>query len=332
MVLHIGRSDKMLAVAFHPDGKHVLGGNDDGIRRWRLADGQEVGKQTGMRLLAISVSRDDKWIVCGTHEKGASVWDREIQEKILNVEDENVVDAVDFSPDSMRFATGTRPKEASIWSITTGQRLVGPLEHESRVMGLRFSPNGERIATACFQGIRIFDTHTGDKLVTINTDIRGWAETTPLAWSNDGQQIFAVSRSNKIRALDASTGTRLVESRILDYSYTIHGIALAANSKFITTCAGHSVLFLDTSTLGQIGPVIDDGEETWSVALSPDSSHLAAGRPDAKIVIRDLGKILPVSYGPFNVSVCALILLACRISPVSSLTLTKYVSIYSRRR
>ena len=106
-VLDTGRSKGVRAVAFHPDGKHLLGGSDDGMRRWRLADGQEVRRQTGMRLQAISVSRDHRWVVCVTR-KGTTVWDGEMQEKILDVDGDNTVYAVDVSPDSTRFATGSR--------------------------------------------------------------------------------------------------------------------------------------------------------------------------------------------------------------------------------
>ena len=47
MLLDTGSSGWVWAVAFQPDGKHVLGGHMYGIRRWRLADGKEVGEQMG---------------------------------------------------------------------------------------------------------------------------------------------------------------------------------------------------------------------------------------------------------------------------------------------
>lgn len=74
-MVDIGRFDSVWAVAFHPDGMHLLGGCTDGIRRWRVADdGQEVGRQLGMDVNAISVSSDDRRIVYET-QAGASVWD-----------------------------------------------------------------------------------------------------------------------------------------------------------------------------------------------------------------------------------------------------------------
>ena len=286
----------MYVVTFHPNGKHVLGGNEDGIRRWQLADGQEVGKQAGMELQAIAVSRDDKWVVCGTR-KGASVWDGDMHERVIDMEGTSKVWAVDTSPDATRFATGTN-KDASIWTLTRGERLVGPLEHENLVNGIRFSSNGDHIATACLgNSIHIFDSQTGDELITINTDIPGWGAVTPLAWSSDTQQIFAASHDNKIRSFNTFTGSQLAESQILHGSdYNVHCITLAANGKFIATFAKHSISFLDTSTLTRVGPVIEDSEQIRSITISADSNHLVTGQTNGKIIIRALSKILPDSW------------------------------------
>lgn len=65
--------DRVLAVAFRPDGRHLFGGDDNGTRRWRLADDQEVRNKTGVWLFAVSVLRDHEWIVYGT-DHGTSVW------------------------------------------------------------------------------------------------------------------------------------------------------------------------------------------------------------------------------------------------------------------
>ncbi|KAI9567669.1 hypothetical protein HD554DRAFT_2039394 [Boletus coccyginus] len=97
IVVDTGRSDAVWAVTFHSDGMHFLSGNGDGVRQWRVGDGEEVARQTGMNLNVVSVSRDHKWIVCGV-QRGASVWDAGMQEKVVEVERRQVVAAVDISP------------------------------------------------------------------------------------------------------------------------------------------------------------------------------------------------------------------------------------------
>ncbi|KAG8215529.1 WD40-repeat-containing domain protein, partial [Butyriboletus roseoflavus] len=299
LVLETGRSGAVWAVAFHPDGAHLFGGGDDGILRWRLADGQEVRKQTGTRDLgAISVSKDQKWIVCGT-VRGASVWDAKIQEKVVDVEGTGPVLAVDISGDSTRFATGTA--EASIWSLITGKKSVaiGALQHDDDVTGIKFSPSGQHIATACYGGsISIFDSHSGNGIITINTTLPLSAPATPLAWSRDGRQIFAASHNRKIKSFDVSSGSQLVES---DIPNDVRSIALAGNGKFIATFADRTISFLDASTLGPIGTVVQDSQRIDSIALSQDNNYLATGC-DRRVIIRNLGNILPDMYGPFHVS------------------------------
>ena len=267
-------------------------------------------------VYAISVSKDHRWIVCGTSD-GVSVWDGDMGEKVIEVEGTDYVWAVDVSPDSTRFATGTSSKSI-IWNITSGERLVGPLKQDNSVVGIRFSPTGERIASACARNyIRIFDSHTGDNLVTIKIDIPNMASI-PLAWSSDGQQIFATSRDKKIRLFDAPTGSLLVESHILhDGGNDFSAIVLAANGKFVATVAAeNSISFLGTPTLTRIDPVVKDSSPVYSFAISPDNSYLATSQKDGKIAIRHLSNVLPDLYGPFHVSICAFIVPAYWISPI----------------
>ena len=279
-----------------------------------------------MNLNAISMSRDGKWVVCGTRA-GASVWDAELREKVVDVDGINDVRAVDVSPDSTRFATGAYG-EGNIWGITTGERLVGPLKHDTIVNGIRFSPNGEQIAISGYAGsVRIFDSRIGDQLINIDTTTCSAWPITPLAWSHDSQQIFVLSNDSKIESFDASTGSQLAESPILNDDYSI---SLAGNGKFIATVTDHAISFLDTSTLAKIGPVIEDSERMWSIAISLDSSRVAIGREDGKIIIHDLANYLPDSYGPFHVSICPFIMLACRISNIPSPILTPILDIHSR--
>ena len=313
-MIETGAKRDVWSVAFHSDGMQLFSGKDDGLRRWRVADGQEVGNRIPVEVKAISVSRDGKWIVCGASE-GASVWDAKTQEKAIEVEATDFVGAVDISPESTRFSTaaggGDEKKAASVWNIITGERLVGPLQHDRHIAGIKFSPDGKHIATAVRNNyIRVFDSRNGDQLISIKTDVLYWGSSTPLAWSNNGQQIFAASSDRKIKSFDVSTGSQLAELQVHGDN-EVMSIALAANGKFLATFAGHSISFWDTSTLTQIGPVIGDSQEIRSIALSPDCSCLATGGWDGNIIIRNLNNIFPDLNRPeFRVSIYAFTILS----------------------
>ena len=300
VVLETG-SGTVWSVTFHSDGKHIFGGTTNEIRRWRIADGQEVGKQTGKFVNTIAVSRDHKWVVFGTWE-GAKVWDAELREKVVAVEDGDVR-AVDVAPDCSRFATGTFGS-ASLWSITTGERLVGPLQLGGTVRGVKFSADGGRIATACSldSTIRIFDSHNGDQLVSIENPMPSAGAATPITpivWSADGQRLFAISTDNKLKSFVSSTGSQLAEWRIHENNDSSRmSIALSPNNKFISSSAGRYVSFWDTSTHMQLG-IVEETHEIQSIGLSPDGSHLASGSSNSETInIFDLNGILPESYLP----------------------------------
>ena len=104
--------------------------------------------------------------------------------------------------------------------------------------------------------------------------------------------------------------TRGTCPNILDHSYSM---SLAGNNKFIAAVTRDAIMFLDTSTLATVGIAIE-GE--WSSGISLDSSRVATGRVDGKIVIHDLTNLLPEFYGPFEVSTCPFIILACLVNTI----------------
>ena len=303
MVLE-GGTGEVLAVAFQPDGKHLFGGTSNEIRRWRVADGEELGKQTGMNMYAISVSKDHKWVACGT-TKGASVWDAELRKlKVVEVERGDHVFSVDVSPaDCTKFATGTYTGKVTIWSIATGEKLLGLLEHDGAVNGVKFSPDGGRLATTCSVNstIHIFDAHNGDQLISIENPIPADSFLS-IAWTTHGERLFAVSEDYKIKSFDSSTGCSLAEWHIHENDEGPMSIALSENGKFIASSAGRFVSLWDTSTHTQLA-IIEETQKIQSIALSLDGSRLATGtiHPGSSI-IWDLRSILPDSYLPGNVS------------------------------
>ena len=142
---------KILSVAFLVDGKHIASSGVEGkIRRWRVEDGTEAGTpmDAGDLVCNFAVSRDGKWIVSEVWQS-VQVWNADDGKKVTEFRGHHgSIYAVDVSPDSTKFASGSYDDTACVWSLPTGQRLLGPWKHDDAVFAVKFSPNGRFIATA----------------------------------------------------------------------------------------------------------------------------------------------------------------------------------------
>ena len=297
------------------DGKEVLSGSEDGmVRRWRVDNGMEVGEpiQTEeAEIYAAALSPDRKWLVCGLRLLNAPggktcVWDAQTHQKVLDIHDHtNTVYSVDISRDSTKFVTGAADGVTFIWSMTTGERLVGPLLQDGYVVAVRFSPNGDRIATATAENpdaksIRIYNSHDGQPLLDIPFSVKQMSSSC-LTWSGDGRQLLAVSYG-EAKCFDSASGSLLSKWSIHSNGYPT-SIALARNQKFVVVSAYNSLSFWDMSTHKQIGTVINHESTIWSIALSTGSDDcMVTGERNGKVVLRSLRDILPVSYLTVNVS------------------------------
>ncbi|KAF8547368.1 hypothetical protein OG21DRAFT_1490282 [Imleria badia] len=244
----------------------------------------------------VAASRDGKKVVSGTWSGLVTVWNAENHEKVTEFKaHSNWVRAVDVSPDGTRIATGSQDSTACVWSLSTGERLLGPLGHGGGwVVAAKFSPNGCLIATATLDpnAVWVYDSRNGRHLVD-GIPIRvNAALNNSLAWASDSKQLFVLAHDGNINCLDASTGTTLS-------TWPIHSnygmcISLASNGTFIAASAGSSVSFWDTTTREQIGSVIEFTHDIWTMAISANCDLVISG--DKRITFRSLCGILPSYY------------------------------------
>ena len=284
------------SVAFLVNGKHVVsGGNEGKIRRWRVEDGMEVGTpmDAGDWVFSIAVSRDGRWIVSGTVGL-VQVWNADDGKKVTQFQGHRSgVCAVDVSPDSTKIASGSNDWTACVWSLSTGQRLLGPWKHNGVAFAVKFSHDGRFIVTATRGSISVYDGRDGNLVFNIPIKVI-YSHNHSLALSNNSKQLFALS-SGKIICLDASTGATLSQ-------WSIHGdkhnhIALASDGAFIAASSGSSGSFWDATTHEQIGSVVQHTDEVECMAISADYDIAIGG--GNKITLCNFRNILPFFYSSY---------------------------------
>ena len=252
----------------------------------------------GSGVYSIAVSRDGKWTVGGADSESGQVvvWDTEGHKKVSEFKGHqgHWVYAVDISPDATRIASGSDDKTVRVWSRSTGEQLLRPLKHDFEVAAVKFSPNGQFIATATWglKSIRIYDSRDGRLLFDSPIKVSSYFNQS-LAWVSDSKQLFALSNDGKIHCLEVTSG-RILSAWAIHSANQPRCIALGSNGVFIAASANSSVSFWDTATHEQVGSLIHHPDEVFYMAISANDDLVVSGGDT--IILQKLHDILPSNY------------------------------------
>ena len=269
-------------MTFTLDGEFLVGSGDHEVRVWRVKDGKQVASMpvgfAGVECVA--ASSDGRWIAAGTSFGEILVWDARAYKQVFAVRIESIYD-LDFCPDSARLVSADGiVNTATIWNIAA-RRKVRTLSHDSGVKGAKYSPQGERIATATNKSVRIWDSNDGRLLVRIKVEVRG---TRGLVWCNN--HLFVLAEGHTIKQFDAATGSIVSEWSIPDQVDSSSWIAMPQHGKFIAHSARKNITFWNTSAHIQLSPI----QHTCymrSIVCSSDGQLLAIAG-EGKIILKHL--------------------------------------------
>ena len=289
--IDVGRD--ILAVAFSANGEYLVSGGSDGVQVYRVKDGEETVVDTAPRswkrsVRCLAVSKDGRWIAAVTGYRVLLVWDATTCEEVFLHYTESIsISGIDFSPDSTRLVTACLNDNAAIiWDVALNKR-VQRLRHEGMVTTVKYSPQGDRIATATGDSVRVWDSNNRFSLLADIPVTVIPSRNTGLDWSGDNH-LFVVS-DGKIKEFETRSGSRVSQ-------WPVHGtkhlscIALPKYGQFVAYATKNTVTFWDVLTHTQLA-LIQFPYSIRSIALSPDDLFLAIGGEDGKIVLKSLSWI-----------------------------------------
>ncbi|BAY31968.1 WD-repeat protein [Nostoc carneum NIES-2107] len=207
--------------------------------------------------------------------------------------------AVNFSPDGQILASGSQNGNLYLWNVSTGE-LTRTLKHSEPVIDVAFSPDGQTLATGLDQGanIRLWNWRTG-KIIPIPEDSNASAKgfdnfkSVPIAFSPDGQELFARSGSGSTSQLwNISTGKVI---RSFDAQSLINDVAISPDGKtFATGVRDNAIKLWDVNSGKLIYTLTGHTAEVRSVTFSPDGKSLASGSQDGTIKLWNIstGKLI----------------------------------------
>ncbi|MGZ5267108.1 MAG: nSTAND1 domain-containing NTPase [Caldimonas sp.] len=200
----VGHNETVRDVAFSDDSQRIASaGGDQNVIVWNARTGNDLFTLVGHGnwVEAVGFGPEGQRLVSVSRDRTMRFWNLASHEGSVN--------AIAFNPVAERaqFATGSSDRSARLWDRSGDvARLAGILRgHTGDVYRLAYSPRGDRIATASFDGtVKLWDTASGMPLRTFTGHSDGLRD---LAFSADGSLLATASADGTARLYSVNGGS-----------------------------------------------------------------------------------------------------------------------------
>ena len=209
--------------------------------------------------------------------------------------------AIDFSPDGQLLATGggqpSRTGELKIWKVADGSLVTElPEAHSDTVFCVRFSPEGDRLASsAADKFVKVFEVASGKLLRVFEGHTH---HVLGVSWRADDKTLASCGADAVVKVWNLETGEQI--RTIGGFGKQATAIQFVAHTPMILTAAGDRVVRMHNTDNGKgVRTFSGSTDYIYALAVSEDGKLLAAGGQDSVLRIWNVddAKLL-ISFPP----------------------------------
>ena len=243
----------------------------------------------GGAVSAASFSPDGRYIVTGSYDDTAKVWDAATGRELRTLEGHGgSVTAASFSADSRSVVTGSADKTARVWDVATGKTTQTFTGHTGGVTAASFSPDGRYVVTGSLDDTaKVWEVESGQEVRTL-TGHKG--NVTSAAFSPDARYLVTGSRDNTAIVWDAASGQEL--RPLSGHGDVVTAASFSPDGRYIVTASEDETAKLwDVATWQDVRTFRGHTGMVRTAAFSPNGRYLVTGSLD------DTAKVWDVATG-----------------------------------
>ncbi|MEZ5426935.1 MAG: caspase family protein [Pyrinomonadaceae bacterium] len=290
LIVQTGHSNVVHSIAFSRDGRFLAsaGGQDETVKIWDAAGGQELRTLKGHSSVVFSVafSPDGKILASAGFDRTIRLWDA-VGGKELRVLNFHVVQpsSLVFSPDGEMLAAAGADRTIRFWNVGDGSEMkVLDGGHTAGIKSIDFDPKGKiLVSSGADKKINIWDVETGKVIRTLGD---GSSVVNSVAFSPDGKTLAGAASDKTIKLWGAASGEQL--QVLSGHDREAVSVAFSSDGNLLASVSSDDTIKLwdgrEQRTLK------GDTSQFSKVAFKPNSKVLAiAGGQDKTIALWDAG-------------------------------------------
>lgn len=193
------------------------------------------------------------------------------------------VNAVAYSPDGTRIASGSNDGTVRIWNATKGHIIYTCDSHSARVNSVTWSPSGNHIAFGSNdQTVQIWNASTAHRTSLFSVHSSPWVWVYAVASSPDGSRIAMGSKDNTVQIWNVSSGSKIFTYS--NHSRPVTTVAWSPNNMSIASGSDDkTVQVWQVNNGSKITTYTGHSSTIFAVEWSPTGERIASGSYDKTI-------------------------------------------------
>lgn len=272
LVIPKGHADAVTSLSITSDGKYLISGSRDRTARlWDLKGNEIIYYPTQEEVQSATVSSDGKWVSIGSTDG---------QVRLLNTTGEvlktfshhrNFVNAVAFSRQGNLIASASDDKTATVIDYVNNKTVK--VSHSGAVRDVSFDAQGKQFLTASADKTTVLWSPTGARVKTYGGHSAG---VNKARMSAHGEYIVTCG-DDKLAILWGKNGN---EIRRIKHSDKVTACAIAADNQTIVTGSFNGEVKVWNATQNNILTVNTKGPGLSSICIPPDGGSFITASAD----------------------------------------------------